>query len=83
MNSQPVTYQIRVKGHFDRSLAEWFAPLTITNEANGEAILTGPIGEQAALFGMLLKLYNLNFTLLAVQPAPAIPMDLPEGVVQL
>jgi hypothetical protein len=68
MSTQPVSYQIRVKGHFDRPLAEWFAPLTITNEANGEATLSGPIRDQAELFGVLLKLYNLNFTLLAVQP---------------
>jgi hypothetical protein len=66
----PNRYQIQVQGHFDQALAEWFAPLNIANEANGEATLTGPIRDQAELYGILLKLYNLNFTLIAVQRTP-------------
>ncbi len=73
MKTQPTLYQIRVQGHFDNTLAEWFAPLTMTNEPNGEATLTGPVRDQADLFGILLKLYNLNFTLIAVQAAPSKP----------
>ena len=61
-----MNYQIRVKGNFDRKLMEWFAPLAVTNGAQGEALLTGQIRDQAELYGVLLKLYNLNFTLLAV-----------------
>jgi hypothetical protein len=67
MSTQPIDYQIRVKGHLDSILAEWFAPLTIVNEPNGEALLCGPIRDQAELYGVLLRLYNLNFNLLAVQ----------------
>lgn len=67
MKTQPISYQIRVKGHFDNILAEWFAPLVIDNEPNGEATLTGTLRDQAELFGILLKLYNLNFNLIAVQ----------------
>jgi hypothetical protein len=63
----PNSYQIRVKGHLDSTLVEWFAPLSIVNEPNGQATLTGPIRDQAELYGILLKLYNLNFTLIAVQ----------------
>lgn len=64
----PNRYQIQVQGHFDEALTEWFAPLCIANQPNGDAILTGPVRDQAELFGILLKLYNLNFTLIAVQP---------------
>lgn len=67
MNTTPIPYQIRVQGHFDDSLVDWFAPLQVVNEPNGEATLTGPIRDQAELYGVLLKLYNLNFTLIAVQ----------------
>ena len=66
MNRQPFTYQIRVQGHLGETLSEWFAPLQINNEPSGEATLTGPMRDQAELYGVLLKLYNLNFTLLAV-----------------
>src|SRR5262245_11199422 len=63
----PNRYQIQVQGHVDPALAEWFAPLSVANQANGEATLSGPIRDQAELFGILLRLYNLNFTLIAVQ----------------
>jgi len=75
MEIAPSFYQIRVKGHFDRLLSEWFEPLTITNAPHGEALLAGPIRDQAELYGVLLKLYNLNFTLLAVQQVPITPPD--------
>lgn len=74
MDIKVIHYQIRVKGHFDRQLMEWFAPLTVANEPQGQALLTGPIRDQAELYGVLLKLYNLNFTLLAVLPAPIPPL---------
>lgn len=68
MTTMPSRYQIRVKGHFDQTLADWFAPLAVRNEPNGETTLTGPVRDQAELYGILLKLYNLNFALIAVQP---------------
>jgi hypothetical protein len=70
MKTQPTTYQIRVQGHFDNTLTAWFDPLAIVNEPTGEATLTGPVRDQADLFGILLKFYNLNFNLIAVQLAP-------------
>ena len=66
MMKTPIRYQLRVQGHFDAALSEWFAPLQVVNEPSGDATLTGPVRDQAELFGILLKLYNLNFTLLAV-----------------
>ena len=68
MTTMPSHYQIRVKGHFDQTLAEWFAPLVLINQPNGEATLTGPVRDQAELYGILLKLNNLNFALIAVGP---------------
>ncbi|MEZ4660303.1 MAG: hypothetical protein R2911_22315 [Caldilineaceae bacterium] len=74
MSTQPFTYQIRVQGHLGDTLREWFEPLQVSNEAAGEATLSGPMRDQAELYGVLLKLYNLNFTLIAVarlkEPSP-------------
>ena len=67
MNTLPFTYQIRVQGHLGDTLCDWFAPLQVNNAPTGEATLTGPLRDQAELYGVLLKLYNLNFTLIAVQ----------------
>ena len=71
MKKMPIRYQIQVQCHVDNTLAEWFAPLQVANQPNGEATLTGPVRDQAELYGLLLKLYNLNFTLIAVQRMPA------------
>jgi hypothetical protein len=68
--SSSMGYQIRVKGHLDQTLIEWFAPLQVVNEPNGDATLTGLVRDQAELQGILLKLYNLNFTLIAMHQMP-------------
>jgi hypothetical protein len=59
-------YCIRVKGHLDSHWSEWFDGLTITPVEGGESVLTGPVVDQAALYGLLLKIRDLNLPLLAV-----------------
>ncbi len=64
--SQPMDYQIRIKGHLGRQWTDWFGGLTITLEDNGETLLTGPVVDQAALFGLLKKVRDLGMPLLSV-----------------
>ena len=59
-------YEIRVKGHLDQRWSAWFDGMTITNEANGDAIISGSLVDQAALHSLLIKVYNLNLTLISV-----------------
>ena len=59
-------YQIKIKGHLDDHWSDWFDNMTITNAANGEAILYGPLPDQAALHGVLIKIRDLGLPLLAV-----------------
>ncbi len=61
-------YHIRVQGHLDPSWSAWFDGFMITNEANGTAVLTGAIVDQAALHGVLLKVRDLGIPLIAVNP---------------
>lgn len=75
MSTNLITYQIRVQGHLDSTLNDWLAPLVVINEPSGEALLWGQLRDQAELFGLLLKLHNLNFTLLVVQRGPTITPD--------
>ena len=63
MSSQ---YRITIKGHLDHHWSDWFDNMTITNDANGEAILCGPLPDQAALHGVLIKIRDLGLPLLAV-----------------
>jgi hypothetical protein len=65
------TYHIRVRGHLDAAWASWFEELTVTNERGGEALLAGPIVDQAALHGVLLRIRDLGLPLLSVKRVPA------------
>lgn len=60
-------YQIRVKGHLRDDWSEWFEGLTVTNEDNGEAVLAGPLPDQAALHAVLRRLHTLNVPLISVE----------------
>jgi hypothetical protein len=75
MSTKLIDYQIRVQSHVDSTFNDWLAPLKVSNEPTGEALLWGQLHDQAELFGLLLKLHNLNFTLLAVQRAPTTALD--------
>lgn len=61
-----VHYIIRVQGHLAPRWADWFAGLTMDQTAGGETILSGPIEDQAALHGVLVKVRDLNLILIAV-----------------
>jgi hypothetical protein len=58
-------YEIRLKGHLDDQWAEWFEGLTITLEED-DTLLTGPVIDQAALYGLLKKVRDLGIPLLSV-----------------
>ena len=62
---EPMVYQIRVKGHLGKQWTAWFEGMTITPEDNGETTLTGPVVDQAALYGLLKKVRDLGLSLLS------------------
>jgi hypothetical protein len=59
-------YHIRLKGHMADHWSAWFDNMTICNQANGEAVLCGPLPDQAALHGVLIKIRDLGLPLLAI-----------------
>lgn len=59
-------FEIRIKGQLDDSWSDWLEGLEVKLEDNGEMILAGHIKDQAALLGVLNKLYGLNLSLLSV-----------------
>lgn len=65
-------YQIRVKGYLDQERSSWFDGLTITHNEQGETILSGALIDQAALYGVLLKIRDLGLPLLEVTQNPSI-----------
>ena len=80
--SQSMVYQIRIEGHLDRQWTAWFEGLTITLEDNGDTLLTGPVVDQAALYGLLRKVRDLGiplFSVIRLQPGQT---DVSEDVKQ-
>jgi hypothetical protein len=66
--AQGSLYEIRVAGQLGKRWAHWFEDLEISGE--GEPAITtlqGTVADQAALLGLLYKLYTLGLPLLLVQ----------------
>ena len=59
-------FEIQVKGHLDDSWTDWLEGLEMTLLDNGEMIFSGGIKDQAALMGILNKLFGLNLALRSV-----------------
>lgn len=67
MMDQPPVYEIRVEGQLSDRWSNWFAGLEIHDDPGDGTILTGPLVDQAALFGLLSKVHALNLTLVSVK----------------
>ncbi len=67
----PVIYQITVQGYLDQSRADWFDGMAIEPQVDAEDMsvtrLTGEVIDQAALHGLLRKLYDLGLSLLSIK----------------
>jgi hypothetical protein len=66
MQGSPTVYQIRIKGRLDQGWTEWFEGLAITEDENGDTLVSGPVADQAALHGLLKKVRDLGIPLLSV-----------------
>ncbi len=66
---RPATYRIKVPGHLDEGWSDWIGNMTITvgSEDDGLPVttLTGSF-DQAALQGLLRRLYSLGLPLILV-----------------
>ncbi len=60
-------YQIVLKGHLDNNWSEWFDGWKIDHEGNGDTVVTSPPIDQVALFSVLKKMNDLNFTFISMR----------------
>jgi hypothetical protein len=64
------TYQITIRGSLDSGWETWFDGITIVRGrlADGSwiSVLTGRVVDQAALRGILCRLWDLNLTVVSV-----------------
>jgi hypothetical protein len=61
-----IGYRIQVKGHLRPEWTEWFDDMTVVHEVDGTTTLSGPVADQAALHGLLIKVRDLGLELIAV-----------------
>ncbi len=76
-------YEIQIEGELDRGWENWFNGLSVTLDyASAKpptTTLVGPVADQAALRGMLCKLWDLNLTLISVRRLEAGDQEEPGG----
>lgn len=65
-DSKQTIYRIVVQGYLDLSWSDWLGHMRITYDEPDCTVLTGSVTDQAALHGILLKIRDLNLTLIAV-----------------
>ena len=62
----PERYEIVVEGHLDARWSDWFAGCTLTHLEGSETLLSGSLPDQAALYGLIERIRDLNLTLISV-----------------
>lgn len=60
------TYEIRIGGKLRETWSNWFENMKITYE-KGATVLTGKVVDEAALRGILSRIWDLNLILISVR----------------
>jgi hypothetical protein len=61
------TYEIRVEEHLSGHWSEWLEGMHMSYGDQDETVLTGVLPDQAALYGVLIKIRNLGLILISVR----------------
>ena len=59
-------YRIRIQGRLEPRWSSWFDGMSVVRGDDGTTVLRGPVGDQAALHGLIQKVRDLGLTLLEV-----------------
>jgi hypothetical protein len=66
---QPATYQIKVSGKLDENWLDWAGEMKVMVESDSDGLLVSSLTgrlDQAALQGLLRRLYSLGLPLISV-----------------
>ena len=64
-------YEFQVKGLLNKRWSDWFGGLTIRHQDDGTTVLVGPVVDQAALYGVMVRIRDLGLPLLSVNAVDA------------
>lgn len=70
-HSKPPVYQIRMQGRLESRWAERFDGMSMTQDPEGNTLLTGSVVDQAALYGLLRAVRDLGLPLLSLRRLPS------------
>ena len=62
----PEHYEIRVEGVLGERWTAWFEGLQVSSEGT-DTVMSGPLTDQAALHGVLIKISDLGMRLISVR----------------
>ncbi|NUM43589.1 MAG: hypothetical protein HUU38_02700 [Anaerolineales bacterium] len=68
--TDPATYRIRISGRVDNGWADFMTDVqnTVSQEEGATlTVVTGTVPDQAALFGLLLRIRDLGLALVSVE----------------
>ena len=58
--------EIRIEGHLNKGWVNWLEGITIAHTEQNQTLLTGPVQDQAALYGLIAKLRDLGVKLVSL-----------------
>jgi len=58
--------EIRVRGHLEPRWSDWLDGLALIRKDDGTTLIQGPVGDQAALFGVIHRLRDMALPLISV-----------------
>jgi hypothetical protein len=64
----PARYEIRVDGVLDRRWTAWFEGLGLDSDGS-RTVISGQVADQAALHGLLNRIFDLGLVLILVRRA--------------
>jgi hypothetical protein len=67
MSRESVRYEIRIEGVLDHRWSSWFEGLKVTSQLDGVTVIAGPVTDQAALHGLIVKIRDLGLPLISVR----------------
>ncbi len=64
--NKPQCYEIRVEGHLNEIHADEFGNMSMNLLPNGQTLICGQVVDQAALFGILIRIRDMGASLVSV-----------------
>ena len=59
-------YRFRVKGHLSDRWLNWLDGLSVQRQEDGTTLMVGPVVDQAALHGVIIRIRDLGLPLLSL-----------------